>query len=307
MNLNTISVDVEEYFHATNLERVAPPNKWHSLPHRVQASTERLLEIFQACNTKGTFFILGYSARRYPELVRAISRAGHEVSSHGYSHRLAYEQTPKVFFRDIYRTKHLLEDLIGNPVMGYRAPSFAIRDQNEWAYDCLVRAGYAYDSSLYPVWHPRYANQKKDPQPVMLARESGKLMLFPLAAYCLNALGKEWRLPAAGGAYWRLLPQTYNSWTLKQIQKEGRGIHCYLHPWEVDSEQPYFAELPWITRCRHYGGIKEFATRIEFFLRSFQFSTFRDVIPNVFGEEGLALLRRQVTSPSTSVCEALHT
>lgn len=280
--LNTISVDVEEYFHATNLEPWIGPAKWHTLPSRVEYSVRRLLEIFREAQTKGTFFVLGSVARRWPSVIREISAAGHEIASHGYAHRLAYEQTPKKFFRDVYRTKHLLEELCGSQLLGYRAPNFSIRDANAWAYDELLRAGYQYDSSLYPVRHQRYGNRDKARTPFFVQRQDGSLLIVPLATTEFHCGSLAARIPIAGGAYWRLLPKSFISWALKRTnEKEGIACHCYLHPWEIDPAQPRFRELPYLIQLRHYSGITAMDKRLEHFLKHRSFVPIREVVKNM--------------------------
>ena len=278
--LNAITVDVEEYFHATNLEPYFGPAKWHSLPSRVDESTRRLLDLFARNGVKGTFFILGYVARRHPKLVQDIAREGHEIASHGYGHRLVYNQTPRAFFRDVRKTKYLLEDLTGAAVLGYRAPNFSIRDKNLWAYDELIRAGYRYDSSLYPVRHERYGNLNRSYLPERLQRHSGELAEFPLAVSPLRLLGKEYRLPVAGGAWWRLFPSLYILWALRRMRHPR---NCYLHPWEIDAGQPRVA-LPFLTRIRHYTGVGTFENKIERFLRAFEFTTVSTVAQEHYPE-----------------------
>ena len=273
---NAISVDVEEYYHAANLEPVAGPAKWHSLPKRTKASTEQILDMFDAAKVRATFFILGCVAARSPELVRNISRRGHEIASHGYAHRIAYEQTPRQFARDVRRAKLLLEDLSGTEVQGYRAPSFSITDKNPWAYDALIAAGYRYDSSLYPVNHPRYGNASKSLLPFFIKREMGSLLILPLAVSPLQLFGREIRLPVAGGAYWRIFPRWYLRWALQRINSvSSHPFICYFHPWELDPGQPYYRELPFLTRIRHYTGLARFPATIEYFLNNFSFDSIR--------------------------------
>ena len=270
--LNAISVDVEEYYHANNLLEVAPPRTWNSLPSRVDSSTYRVLDLFDLLEIKSTFFILGLVAHRHPALVKEIAKRGHEVASHGYAHRIAFKQNKHAFSRDIRVTKSLLEDLTGSPIKGYRAPSFSIKSENSWAYDSLIEAGYAYDSSLYPTWHPRYGNKSTRLSPFILKREIGEIVIIPLAVTALTMLGKRAHLPAAGGAYWRLLPRLYIEWALNRInKKEGRPFVCYFHPWEIDSQQPQFKELSGLTKLRHYGGIQAFEHRIKYLLQKFRF------------------------------------
>ena len=221
---------------------------------------------------------MGQIARRRPALVRDIADAGHEIASHGYSHRLVYRQTPAQFSRDVARTKRLLEDLSGAPVLGYRAPNFSVRSDTDWAYDTLIQAGYRYDSSLYPIRHPRYGNREKDTTPQRLTRQAGTLLLFPLAVRSLSLFGCRVRFPLAGGAYWRLFPACYTHWGISSLNKrESRPAICYFHPWEIDAGQPYLSALSLLTRLRHYGGIERFEKKLEYLLSSFRFAPIWEV------------------------------
>jgi polysaccharide deacetylase family protein (PEP-CTERM system associated) len=288
--LNVISIDVEEYFHAANLAAVVDSSKWSSMPSRVNYSTHKVMELLARTNTTATFFILGSVAQKSPQLVREIAQAGHEVASHGFGHQLSYEQTPAQFFNDVHYTKQMLEDLSGKPVRGYRAPNFSIKDGNAWAYDKLIEAGYRYDSSRYPIWHPRYANQDKSTKPEIVSREKGKLYIFPLAVDVVRVLGRELRLPVAGGAYWRLFPKACVLWGLRGIQtKEPGWFTCYFHPWELDPDQPFFNNLSFLTKLRHYGCIKTFERKAEQILLSFKFGPCCEAGKQCFGEKFLEL------------------
>ncbi|MCB0325772.1 MAG: DUF3473 domain-containing protein, partial [Bdellovibrionales bacterium] len=215
--------------------------------------------------------------RRHPEVVRAIAARGHEIASHGYGHRLVYSQTDRQFYRDVYRTKRLLEDIVGCEVRGYRAPNFSITERTPWAYDCLIRAGYTYDSSRYPVRHPRYGNRQLPRQPERIVRPAGSLEVFPLSVAAITLAGREVRVPVAGGAYWRLLPLPLMTWGLDRIIRNDRmWCNCYLHPWELDAGQPVLGALPTLTRIRHYGGTRHFAKRLEYFLERYQFGGILD-------------------------------
>lgn len=284
--LNAISVDVEEYFHATNFDPYVGPARWHSMESRAQSSVDRTLSVFAENDTKGTFFVLGCLARRLPQIVRQIAAAGHEIGSHGYGHRLAYHQNQRAFARDVLRTKALLEDIIGHEVRGYRAPNFSILDGNAWAYDALVSAGYRYDSSLYPVRHPRYSNRDKPRVPFKLERPSGELLIFPLATSAFHLLGSEFRLGVAGGAYWRFFPKEMIRWCLSRAANQERlPINCYFHPWELDPDQPVIQSMPWLTRLRHYGGTRQFEGKLRYFLRSFTFTPIWPILSDLFPQD----------------------
>lgn len=283
--LNSISVDVEEYFHATNIEKVILPRMWHTIPSRVSSSTSTILDVFDEFNIKGTFFILGCVARRHPKLVYKISEAGHEVASHGYNHRLAYNQNKNAFRRDVYRSKAILEDITGKQILGYRAPNFSITKKNPWGHDILIENGYLYDSSIYPTYHPRYSNPEQPRNAFLLKRPNGNIAVFPLAVTNLSFSKLSLNLPVAGGAYWRLLPLWYIKWGLKRINKtDNTPFNCYFHPWELDTLQPKVSLLPFTTKIRHYGGISSFRNRLELILSSFDFGPIYKVGESLFSE-----------------------
>lgn len=273
----SLTVDVEDYYHAANLSPVCPIKRWHFLPQRAVYSTNKTLDIFDAHGQKGTFFILASLARKYPEIVREIAKRGHEVASHGYAHKIAYFQNPIQFFRDIDRSKKILEDISGQLVTGYRAPNFSITNRNLYCYDLLKKAGFEYDSSLYPVSHKRYGNSHRSLEPEVRDTEHGPLRIYPLATYPLG----KFRIPIAGGAYWRLFPEFVISSLIKNLkQKANYPLVFYFHPWELDYEQPYFKELPFLTRVRHYHGQRGFPEVIKSFLKENSSRVIKDFIPS---------------------------
>ena len=292
--LNAITVDVEEYFHAANIERVVPPRIWHAQPSRVEASTDRLLEVFATHSCRGTFFVLGCVARRHPALVRRIADAGHEIASHGYGHRLVTAQTRKAFARDIRKSKFLLEQVVGREVVGYRAPNFSIRDSVLWAYEELVAAGYRYDSSLHPVAHPRYGNTHRATEAALQQTPAGPLILIPLTVLRLQLGNREFRLPVAGGAYWRLFPRLWTLFALSRCATKGAPyLNTYLHPWEIDVGQPRFSELPIATQIRHYGGTASLEGTVAAVMQRFPSVPLSEIILSL---ERLGALHPQHTS-----------
>lgn len=278
--INSISIDVEEHFHANNLNELLPPCLWHKQESRVVSMTDRVLELLEKHEVQATFFILGYVARRNPKLVKKISEAGHEIASHGYSHQLAYTQSKKTFYRDVYKAKSILEDISGQKVLGYRAPSFSIKEENSWAYEKLIEAGYQYDSSLYPIWHPRYANSDK---PVVAHKRKtalGEITICPLAVYETSVLGKKPRFPVAGGAYWRILPWSYILWGLNNINR-NHPFHTYFHPWEIDTDKPEVEGLSRITKFRHNYGTGRLYNKIDTLLGKYEFAPIKDIIKSL--------------------------
>ena len=273
MNSHCFTIDVEEYFHANNLQSYFPVSTCDSIQPRVCDYTYRLLESLYVSNSKATFFILGWVANKHPELVRDISLAGHEIASHGYMHQLVFEQSEVSFLEDITSSKRLLEDITGKEVLGYRAPSFSITRDTPWAYDCIVKAGYKYDSSLYPVRHPRYGNSDRERLPHNIQTELGLLKVLPVAT--LEILGQ--RLGVAGGAYWRHFPKILIQNALEYLAKCDEHAICYVHPWEIDAHQPRVKELGPVTSFRHYGNTGSSSKKIDYFLQNNSFTSIQNI------------------------------
>lgn len=267
------TVDVEECFQVSAFESVVPRDAWERLESRVRAGVARLLELFFRHSAGATFFVLGWVADRHPQLVREIAAAGHEVASHGWDHRRVTQQTPEEFRSSVRRTKHLLEELAGVPVVGFRAPSFSIVPGCEWALDILVEEGYLYDSSLFPVMRRGYGYPGGQRDPHWLDRPAGQLAEFPPAI--LRRWNVNW--PAGGGAYFRLLPYRVARSALIDCERRGVSGTFYLHPWELDLEQPRLA-VPWLARLRHYGGLRRTLPRLQRLLREFRFRSIEATI-----------------------------
>ena len=267
------TVDVEEYFQVSAFERSVSREAWGTFTSRVAVSVRRLLDLLARHHARGTFFILGWVAERHPDLVRAIVDAGHEVASHGWDHTRVTEQTPVAFRASVRRTKQWLEQLSGQPCLGFRAPSFSIGPGREWALDILVEEGYRYDSSLFPVRRPGYgyANGRRDPH--WLRRPTGRLAEVPPAT--LRRWGAQ--VPAGGGAYFRLLPYAVVRAALRDCERRGVPGTFYIHPWELDPEQPRL-DVPWLTRVRHYGGLGRTLPRLERLLAEFRFTAIADTV-----------------------------
>ena len=244
---------------------------WERLESRVAANIGRLLELLDRHQALGTFFTLGWVAERQPGMVKAIAAAGHEVASHGFDHRRVSEQSPAQFRESVRRTKLLLEDLTGAPCFGFRAPSYSILSGGEWALDVLLEEGYRYDSSLFPVRRPGYGFAGGERDPHWLERPAGRLLEVPPAT--LRRLGTN--LPAAGGAYFRLLPVGLVRAALRDAERRGASATFYVHPWEYDPGQPRF-DVPLLTRIRHYGGLGRLWSRLEALLSEFRFTSIAD-------------------------------
>ncbi|MBD3640935.1 MAG: DUF3473 domain-containing protein [Marinobacter sp.] len=271
---NALTIDVEDYFQVAALAEAVRRDDWDSMEYRVEANTDRLLGLLDQYNTRATFFTLGWVAERSPELVRRIRTAGHEVASHGYSHQLIYNQTPDVFREETRRSKAILEDILGEPVTGYRAASYSITAQSRWALDILAEEGFTWDSSIFPVHHDRYGMPDAPRWPYRLKTDNGhELAEFPLSTLKLPG----YTLPIAGGGYFRLFPYWFSQWGLGSINRQGRPFVFYLHPWEVDPEQPRL-EVKWLSRFRHYNNLDVCEARLNKLLQRFDFGPMGEVL-----------------------------
>lgn len=264
--INALSFDIEDWFQVENLKCAVSYVDWDSTELRVEANTGKILRLLRARNMKATFFILGWVAEKSPGLVREIDREGHEVASHGYSHELVYNMTREAFREDVVRSKSLLEDITRKRVTGYRAPSFSITAESLWALEILKEEGFSYDSSVFPVsFHDRYGFDGCDTKPF---RWPNGLLEVPLSVYKVGGFA----LPLAGGGYFRLLPYAYFKYFLRRLNRQNQRFTFYLHPWELDPEQPR-VKLPLSYRFRHYVNLGTTEKSLAKLLRDFDFQS----------------------------------
>src|SRR5580658_1616069 len=268
---NVVSVDVEDYFHAESFSDVVDRARWDSYTSRVEVNTRRLLELLATLNVHATFFVLGWVAERFPALVREIAAGGHELGCHSYWHRLIYKLDPAEFREDTRRAKSIIEQIAGQPVTGYRAPTYSVIDRSVWALDILTELGFTYDSSIFPIHHDRYGRPGAPRAPFRFQTPSGPMTEFPITTFRLAGHN----LPVGGGGYLRLLPQLYTRMGLKRVLKEGLPVVIYIHPWEVDPEQP---RLPGrlSSRLRHYTNLSKTLERFRNVLQAGNYTSFRE-------------------------------
>ena len=261
---NALTIDVEDYFQVSAFAPFIARSEWESRECRVERNVNRILDLLEARDTKATFFTLGWIAERYPELVRRIVREGHELASHGYGHERASDLNEAAFHNDISRAKGLLEDLSGQVITGYRAPSFSIGTANLWAFDALARAGYKYSSSIYPIRHDHYGMPDS---PRFAHRVESGLLEVPITTLRMF----ERNLPSSGGGYFRLLPYAVSRWMLRRVNKvDQQSAVFYFHPWEIDTAQPRVAGIDLKTRFRHYVNIPRMEGRLQSLLADFK-------------------------------------
>lgn len=265
------SVDVEEHFQVSAFDSVLSRADWGAQPSRVESNTDRLLELLARHDAKGTFFTLGWVAERHPGLIRRIAEAGHELASHGWWHRRVTTLSRDEFRDEVVRSKQTIEAMAGRPVRGFRAPSFSIVPGTEWAFDLLLEAGYTYDSSLFPIRRPGYGYPGAPTGPHRIARPGGTLLELPLATASVFGIP----VPAAGGGYLRQFPLGLIRRAFHQSAEAGQPAMFYIHPWEVDPDQP---RLPvgWLTRIRHYRGLGKTMERLSALLEEFRFTSVGD-------------------------------
>lgn len=262
---NAMTCDVEDYFQVSAFDTVVARERWTAMESRIERNVDRVLALLDEASVKATFFTLGWIAERYPQVVRRIAEQGHEVASHGYAHRRACEQDIDQFDQDIRSSKAVLEDLSGQPVLGYRAPSFSIGERNLWAFDLLAAAGYAYSSSIYPIVHDHYGMPAA---PRFAFRPHGDSGLLEVPVATVRMGGRK--LPAGGGGYFRLLPYALSRWMLARINRvDGEPAVFYFHPWELDPDQPRPAGTGLKTRFRHYVNLHRTEDRLRALARDF--------------------------------------
>ncbi len=261
---NALTIDVEDYFQVSAFAPYIRRDDWDTRECRVERNVDRILGLLDEQDTKATFFTLGWVAERYPALVRRIVDGGHELASHGYGHQRASDLTPQQLYEDVHRAKTILEDIGGQAVLGYRAPSFSIGTANLWALDTLLEAGYRYSSSIYPVKHdhygmpdaPRFAHEVR---PGLIEVPPTTLRLF------------DRNLPSSGGGFFRLLPYGISRWMLQQVNsRDAQSAIFYFHPWEIDEGQPRISGIDAKTRFRHYVNIDRNERKLRRLLRDFR-------------------------------------
>ncbi len=267
------TVDVEEYFQVHAFEGVIRRSQWPALPSRIAHNVDVLLDLLAEHSVVATFFVLGWVADRHPNVVRRIAEAGHEIASHGWWHYRVTALQPEEFREDIRSSKAILEDISGHPVLGYRAPSFSITPGSSFAFDILVEEGYLYDSSVFPIRRPNYGWPGAPPIPYVKHCGNGSLLEFPLA----TSLWGPFRLPAAGGGYLRQFPFALLERAFREHSTQGVPAVFYIHPWELDPEQPRIRVGP-LTHIRHYRGLRSSRFYLERMFREFSFTSVKDCL-----------------------------
>jgi polysaccharide deacetylase family protein (PEP-CTERM system associated) len=272
--INGLTIDVEDYFMVSAFENVVKFEDWHSFESRIEMNTYKILELLDEYRAKATFFVLGWVAEHHPNIVRDIHSSGHEVSSHGYQHRLVYNLPPEQFREDVRKSKQILEDITGEPVIGFRAASYSIVGETLWALDILIEEGFLYDSSIFPVHHDRYGFPEAYRFPHIIKRNKGIIIEFPPTTY--QVLGVN--IPIAGGGYLRLFPIQFIRAAIRRInENEKNPVILYFHPWEIDVEQPRLNGRR-LSKIRHYININSTMPKLETLLSELEFGPLSEIL-----------------------------
>ncbi len=262
---NAMSVDVEDYFQVSAFDSVFPRTEWSKIPSRIERNVAKVLRLFAQREAHATFFTLGCVAERFPDMIREIADAGHEIASHGWAHHKVFTQTPEEFRDDVERTRKLLQDLSGQPVLGYRAASFSVDYRTPWAHAVLAEAGHTYSSSIYPVAHDHYGVPDAPRGPF----RDGAQGILEIPASTIRRFGRNW--PVAGGGFFRLYPLAASLWAIGQVNSNDRlPAVFYFHPWEMDPDQPRVSGINRRTRFRHYLNLSRFESRLDALLNRFR-------------------------------------
>ena len=273
--INAFTVDVEDYYQVSGFESEIDRDRWHQFESRVVQNTHRILNLLDMHDVQATFFVLGWVAEKHPELVRLIVQRGHEVGSHSYWHRLIYQQTPQAFREDLRRSRDVLEDITGEAVISYRAPSFSITHDSMWALEILVEEGFQYDSSVFPIHHDRYGMPGAQRGIHKLKTPSGTLIEFPPTVTRMAGVN----LPVGGGGYFRLFPVAWTNFWLDRVQQADHiPAMFYIHPWEIDPDQPRLLVGGRMARFRHYVNLSKTEGKLHSLLERFQFGRLSDVL-----------------------------
>jgi polysaccharide deacetylase family protein (PEP-CTERM system associated) len=267
-----LTIDIEDYFQVSAFEDIVSKDDWDSYPSRVVPNTSKILSLLDTRNVKATFFILGWTAQKYPDLVKNIFYKGHEVACHGYYHRLIYELTPDEFREDTRKAKNILEQITGTKIIGYRAPSYSITKRTPWAHEILAELGFQYDSSIFPIHHDRYG--MPDAPRFSYRVPNLELTEYPLSTFLFFTK----KVPVAGGGYFRLFPYWFSKMALQNInQRERQPFIFYFHPWEIDPEQPRMRRAKHLSRFRHYINLDKTYGRLQKLIHDFSFGRITDL------------------------------
>jgi polysaccharide deacetylase family protein (PEP-CTERM system associated) len=283
MNRNAFSIDVEDWYHILDSPLAPPIDQWDRLESRVRTNTIKILRMLNQHDARATLFWLGWVAERHPDLVRQCHADGHEIASHGYAHLLAYKVGRAAFREDLVRSKEVLENIIGAPVHGFRAPGFSVTEETPWVFDEIRAAGYAYDSSIFPASRGHGGMIAAPLAPYVI--QTGSLPLVELPQSLIHLMGK--RISLFGGGYLRLAPLSLIRWGVRKLHREGRPLIIYIHPREVDPGHPRLP-LSWARRIKCYVNLETTVPKLNHLMNEYRFTTMRDLAEEIALQQGVA-------------------
>lgn len=271
---NILSVDVEDWFHPEAVHHLYPPDSWSNIQNRVEENVNKLLNLFSEKNVNATFFVLGWIAKTHPGVIKKIVKNGHEIASHGNMHRMVTKMSPEEFEADLGESIKILEDVSGQKILGFRAPTFSVVEKTFWSFEIMLKLGLVYDSSVYPIWHDRYGVPDAPRVRYNAYSQNGNILTeFPMST--LNILGKN--IPFGGGGYLRILPGWLTQIAVSKLNTQNQPAIMYLHPWEFDTGQPRL-HLGAIQTWRHYYNIKKNMKKLGALLDKFSWTSFKNVL-----------------------------
>ncbi|MFN6138912.1 MAG: XrtA system polysaccharide deacetylase [Planctomycetota bacterium] len=276
MPKHIFSIDVEDYYHVSNFDSIAPRDRWSDWEQRVEQNTNRMLDLLERKSVKTYCYFLGWVAEQYPDLVRRAVSQGHIVGSHTYWHRMIYQHSPNSLHLDLAMANEVLSKLADYPIRHFRAPTFSITKKSSWAVAILKQHGYEHDSSVVPVRHDRYGVPDSPLDSYYLKSKDAEIQEHPVSVLNLG----PYRLPIGGGGYFRIFPWWFTRWAFRKIEKSGRTIHFYIHPWEIDPDQPVADKLSRLSRFRHYRNLNRCFERLERLFDTFSFGNLDLPAPN---------------------------
>ncbi len=272
---HALSIDLEEFFQIHALSDVIKEESWHTFPSSVEGNTEKILELLELHGITATFFCLGWIAQRHPALIRRIHDKGHEIGCHGFSHQVIYHQDRQSFYEDVSKAKKVLEEIIGSPVIGYRAPTYSITKKTIWAIDILQELGFRYDSSIFPIYHDNYGIPDAPRLPHLI--EGTGMVEFPISTLTVG----KFNMPISGGGYFRLFPYLITKAALKAMEERNEPFVFYIHPWEFNPETPRIEGMSLFSRFRTYVGISRTHKRFSTLIKDFSFTTVARVLEDL--------------------------
>ncbi len=294
--LNAFTVDVEDYYQVTAFEKHIPRERWGEYPSRVERNTQRMLDLLDRHQVRATFFILGWIAERFPQMVREIRTRGHEIACHGYWHQLIYNQTPEEFHADLRKSIRAIEDAANVRPTAYRAASFSITNITRWAHAILIEEGFTIDSSVFPIYHDRYGIPNAPRHPYRVSTSAGSLVEFPPAVLRMCRVN----IPISGGGYFRLYPLRWTSFCLRWFNRSTRKpFMFYVHPWEIDPDQPRIHAASRRSKFRHYVNLASTDRKLDALLTRFRFGTLSDAVLSELPETTQPAAPSRRRSPTT--------